>query len=271
MKKIIVTSISLVALSAFNANVQADTIAGKHIYHSDQCEINLEGELRFADKALTVKTDAKDSIKITADYRVFINDQAQSLSDQETQWVKEYYDSIEQAIPQVMTVAAEGIQIANIAVTEVLRGFLGDESRVATQLETKLNDLHTQLKEHVYQNPDSLTFDTEALETDLAFGADFDAEVDQIVSDIMDNAMGEFLVQMGRSMLSGDGSAEPFEQRMERMGDEIEAKMEGKTDQIEVEAKKLCDMLTTIDASESKVQQIMGLSGVDIVTTNNNA
>lgn len=271
MKKFIVTSIGFIALTAFNANLHAETIAGKHRYHNDQCDINLNGEFRFADKTLTVVTIADDSIKITDNYSVFLNEQQQELSKQETQWVKEYYDSVEETIPQVMTVAAEGVKIANYAVTEVLRGFLGNESKVASQLETKLTDIHTRLKEHVYQNPNSLTFDTEALEDELGFGSDFDAEVDQIVSDTMENAMGEFLVQMGRSMLNGEASMGSFEQRMENMGKDIEAKVEGQTKQIEAEAKRLCEMLTTIDASETNIQKIKGLSGIDVVTKNNNA
>jgi hypothetical protein len=88
---------------------------------------------------------------------------------------------------------------------------------------------------------------------------------------VMEDAMGEFLVQMGKSMLNGEGSMESFERRMEKMGKDIETKVEGRTKNIEQEAKKLCEMLTTIDDSESKVQTIKGLNNVDIVTKNKNA
>jgi hypothetical protein len=269
MKKIIAKGISLIALTTFLANVHADTTAVEHRYNNDQCDINLNGELRFANKTLTIKTKNKDNVKITANYNVFLNDEVLDLSSQETQRVKAYYDSIERTIPQVMTVAAEGVKIANYAVTEVLKSVLGNESNVASQLETKLNDLHTQLKNHVYQNPNSLTYDTEALETGLGFSADFDAEIDQIVSGVMEKAMGEFLVQMGRSILNGETSMGSFEERMEKMGTDIETKVEGEAKQLAVEAKKLCDMLITIDASEGKIQKIKGLSAVDIVTQNN--
>ena len=271
MKKIIVSGISLLALTVLNANVYADTTAGKHRYHNEQCDINLNGELRFADNTLTVKTKDEDSIRITANYNVFVNDQVQNLSDQETRWVKAYYDSIEQSIPQVMIVAAEGVKIANYAVTEVLRSFLGNESTTASQLETKLDDLHVQLKDHVYQNPNSVTFDTQALEGGLGFSSDFDAEVEQIVSGVMERAVGEFLVQTGRSILNGETSMGSFEQGMTKMGKDIETKVDGEAKQMKVETKKLCGMLSTIDASESNVQKIKGLSGVDIVTLNNDA
>jgi hypothetical protein len=87
----------------------------------------------------------------------------------------------------------------------------------------------------------------------------------------MENAMGEFLVQMGTSMLNGEGSMASFEQRMKKMSKDIETKVESQTKNIEQEAKKLCEMLTTIDDSESKVQTIKGLGNVDIVTKNKNA
>jgi len=260
MKTIIATTISLCALTAFNVS------AGQ--YNSQQCDINLNGDLRFAEKTLTVKTKADDEVKITDSYMVYLNGEKLSLSAEETTWVKGYYDGIEQSIPQVMTVAAEGVKIANYAVTEVLRGFLGAESKIASQLEIKLTDLYGKLKNHVYQNPESLTFDSAKLESELGFGPDFNAEVDLIVSDVMEKAMGEFFVQMGRSMLNGEGSMESFEQRMENMGKEIESKVEGQTESIELEAKKLCQMLTTIDAAESKVQKIKGLGNMDIVTKN---
>ncbi len=263
MKTIIASTIGLCALTAFNVS------AGQ--YHSEQCDINLNGDLRFAEKTLTVKTTADEEVKITESYMVYLDGKKLSLSSEETKWVQEYYQGIEQSIPQVMTVAAEGVKIANYAVSEVLRGFLGEQSKVASQLEIKLDDLYGKLTKHVYQNPESLTFDSAKLQTELGLGPDFDAEVDLIVSDVMEKAMGEFLVQMGRSMLNGEGSMESFEQRMSKMGDDIESKVESQTDGIEKEAKVLCEMLTTIDASESNVQKIKGLSKVDIVSKNKNA
>ena len=263
MKKILVTTIGLFALSAFNVN------AGE--YHSEQCDINLNGELNFAENILTITTKANEKVKITDSYMVYLDGEKLALSPEQSQWVQAYYDGIEQSIPQVMTVAAEGIKIANFAVTEVLRGFLGEESKVATQLETKLNGLYSQLKEHVYQNPESLTFDSAALEKELGIGKDFDAEVDQIVAEVMENAMGEFFVQMGKSMMSGEGSMGSFEERMNKMGEDIETKVEGQTQSIEKEAKKLCEMLTTIDATENKMQTIKGLGNLDVVAKNKNA
>jgi len=267
MKKIILTTIGLCAISTFNASAgqseQKQALQEK--YESERCDINLEGELNFAEDTLTITTESNEKVKITDTYMVYVNDKKLTLSDQETKWVQAYYDGIEETIPQVMTVAAEGIKIANYAVTEVLRGFLGNDSRVAAQLETKMNDLYTKLNEHVYQNPKSLTFNTETLEKELGLGADFDAEVDQIMSEVMENAMGEFLVQMGRSMLNGEGSMTTFEQRMEKMGEQIESTMESQTDGIKKEAEKLCDMLTSVEVAESKVQTIKGLSGVDLL------
>lgn len=263
MKKLLITTIGLCAISTFNVNAGQD--------HSDRCDINLNGELNFADNTLTITTRADEQVKITNSYVVYLDGEKLSLSNEETKYVKDYYDSIQQSIPQVMTVASEGMKLANYAVTEVLRGFLGADSRVALQLETKLNDLYSQLQEHVYQNPESLTFDTATLERDLGLGADFEEEVDLIVSEAMENAMGEFLVQMGRSMMNGEGSVESFEERMNKMGDEIESKVESQTKGIEKEAEKLCEMLTIVDDSENKVQQIKGLGNVDLVAKGKNA
>lgn len=263
MKKIIATTISLCALTAFNA--------GAHEFKKDQCNINLNGDLRFVEQTLTVKTSNEEKVKITSDYRVYLNDEQLTLSAQETQWIQSYYDGIVESIPQVMTVAAEGMKIANYAVSEVLRGFLGSDSKVAAQLETKMNGLYSDLKDHVYQNPDYLTLDTAVLESELGLGPDFDQEVDQIVSEVMEGAMGEFFVQLGKSMLNGEGTMSSFEQRMAKMGDDIETKIEGQTKDIEREAEKLCEMLTTIDASEDNVQKIKGLNNLNMVTLHKNA
>jgi hypothetical protein len=263
MKKVVATTISLYALTAFNV--------GASQYHSNQCDINLHGEIRFAEKTLTVKTKTDDEVMITNSYLVYLNSEKLILSSEQTTWVEEYYDSVEQSIPQAMTVAAEGMKIANYAVSAVLREFLGAESTVASQLEIRLDDLYGKLKDHVYQNPGSLTFDSAKLENELGLGPDFEKDVDIIVSGVMENAMSELLVQMGTSMLNGEGSVASFKQRMEKMGKDIKTKVEGRTKDIEQEAKKLCEMLTTINNAENKVQTIKGLGNVDIVTKNKNA
>ncbi|MBF7074987.1 YggN family protein [Glaciecola sp. MH2013] len=265
MKKTLVTTIAFTSLFAFNAQA--------YDFNNEQCNVDLNGDIKFSEKILSLKTKSERIVKITPDYSLYLDGKAVSLSAQEQKWVAQYYNEIQDSIPQVMTVAAEGVKIANFAVSEVLRGFLGEDSLAATNMEDKLDSLYTGLKSHVYKNPDYLTFDTQVIEDDLGLGANFDEEIDQFVSEIIEQAMGEFFIQMGKNMLSGEGdtSMTSFEARMEKMGEAIETKVEGQGEMLKRETEKLCEMISTIDATESNIQKIRGLSDLDLITFNDKA
>ena len=270
MKKVIVGTVGLCAIAALSASYTMDAEAHSKSFDNNHCNINIDGDFKFAERTLTISTTKDEVVTITPNYEVFVDGKALDLNKTETSYVKSYYDGIEQTIPQVMTVAAEGVKIANYAVSEVLRGFLGKDSKVADTFQGKLDELYSGLQSHVYQHPDYVTFDSQKLESDLGFGPDFEAEIDAMVSEVMEQAMGEFFVQLGRNMMSGEGSMESFETRMENMGDEISAKVEGKTEAIEREAEKLCDMLSEVDSTEGKMQQIKGLKALDLLLVSKN-
>ena len=249
-------------------------------FNSDYCDVNINADLKLEKNTLTVTSESGQVLVINPDYNLTIDGQVINLSASQKKLTKNYYDNIYSTIPQAMTVASEGVKVANTVVPELMRGFLGEQSKAATMLEAKLNTLHQDLKLHVNQNPSYISFDTQYIKEDLGLDTGIEEEIDLLVEEIVEQATGEFMVQMSKSFFSAfntqaEDSVESdktgvssFEQRMEKMGEELEVKIEENTKTLELEMNKLCDMLEDIDASENKMQNIEGLSNLDLIQFN---
>jgi len=262
-----ILSASVLMLSTLFLSVSAHAEFG----FENQCDINLSGDLSFQQNELTLTTEKDSTVLITQKKDVFVDGKKIALSASQQASINEYYDAIEQSIPQIIEVAKEGLVIANYAVGEALSGLLGANSKAVAMLKDKLQEIESGLEKHVYQHPDYITFDTRTLENDIGVSKQWDSQFDELMAEVMPAAMGEFLMAMGRSMLSGETTGESFEKRMETMGEEIEQKVMARTENIEKVAHKLCESLKSVDAAEDQVAKIPALKDLNIVKINSRA
>lgn len=262
-----VVIISIVALlSAF------PSAAHNHQIDLDNhCSVDMQGHLSLNQGELRLTDSNQQDVLITRNKELFVDGKKISLNRNEQKWLENYYDSIEAAIPSVITVAREGIRIANYAVSEVLSSLLGENSRTVKMLKDKLETAQRGLDDHLNQDPNYITFDTQTLETDMGVTRDWEKQYEGIVEEIMPEAMGEFLVALGRSMMTGGSVDESFEQRMQRVGDDIEEKVTAQSDLIEKEAAVLCESMKAVEQAEQEIQKIPALRSLDMMTINKRA
>lgn len=253
------TALTITCLGALSANVYAST------NFDTSCEANINGELSFADNQLLVKSTTKQDIVIMADGLVLVDGKTIDMNGQQTQLAKRYYQDVEASIPMVVDVTVEALRITNIALTEVFTGLLGEDSQLPSKIKNRLDDVAKAIEDHVYQNPDSLTFNSAYLEKDLGLDDNLDAEIENIQNELVSEAMGEMFVLLGKAMLSGDSDFSKFEQRMEKLGEEIEQRVESASVQIEKAAEKLCDKMHSLDETENQLQSVQELRHLDMI------
>lgn len=251
------------------ANTLFTSHADAAISLDTECNIQVNGHVSLKNNDLLITTEQNQNILINAQHDLFVNDQAISLNAEQKTWVGNYYSDIQRSIPMVVEVAIEGINIANYAVSEALGGILGKDSNTVRMLSDKLNEIEQKLHLHIHQNPQHITFDTQTLEQELGMGNKLDAEVDRLVEEAMQSAMGEFFMLLGKSMLSGgNANLADFEQRMQNIGNEIESKIESQTTALEVKAEELCTMLNQVDQSQTQLHSIPALQHLNVVSVN---
>ncbi|GBL06015.1 DUF2884 family protein [Glaciecola sp. KUL10] len=245
--------------------------AQNNISIENQCEVNMQGDISMRKGDIRIFSEDKKELLITEQKELFFEGNKINLNAQQQAWVDEYYAAIENTIPQVVKVTREAIKIANYAVTEVLEGFLGSNSKAVETLRNKLDQIDNGLESHLNQDPEYITFDTQTLEHDIGVSREWENQYEDLLEEVIPTAMGEIIMALGRAMINGESEINSFEQRMERMGEEIEQKVTARADEIEKDAATLCQYMKQVDIAESKVQKIPQLKNIDMMKFNQRA
>lgn len=234
-----------------------------------KCDTNINADLHFSNNELRIITDAKQNILFTQQGTVIVDGKEIDLNQEQQNLAKSYFNDIEQTIPIVASIASEAINITNIALSEVFTALLGENSQVPMMIDERLSAISKGIQDHVYQNPDSITFDTTYLDKDLGLNGDFEREVEEMTEELMATAMGEMLMVLGKAMMSGTGDMDDFEKRMESLSADIETRADALALEIEEKAEVLCDSLLQIDATENQLQNVSELRNLNLIDVSN--
>lgn len=234
--------------------------------HDNECNVQLHGALQYHQGLLTVDMENGAVMAINSDHELSINGDTISLSGAQQQWVDEYYDNIDKAIPMTLEIATEGLAVANVAVSEVFGELLGADNSLTGDFDQMFTTLEEKLDSSFYDEAGNIHIDSTQFEGDDWFDESWEAEFEQQVESLVSQSMGQILIAVGTQMLWNDGDMGDFEERMERFGETIETRIESEAEALEEKAHKLCDVLKEANYAEHKMQTtIPGLDELNLL------
>jgi hypothetical protein len=235
-------------------------------FQNDACDVNINGEIVIENNAVTITSKQNDVILLGKDGSASVNGTLLQLNTEQQQTVTNYVQGIEQVIPKAIALAAKAIELTNSALTEVFTSILGKDSQLPKMLNNKLSNLQKKLENHIYQKPNSVTFNSTFFGGGTATKSEFERDIDAAVEEVMGTAMAELFVSLGKSMMAGGGSLQNIEQKMATLGDNIDKAVTEQSQQLKDEALELCESLERIDEEETKLQQIKELKDMDFLS-----
>lgn len=256
------TAISFAISAFFGANAFA---------HNDfqlSCDTNISSNIVFADNQLSVKSTKNEDILFNAEGVVSVDGKQISLTKEEQKLTQRYFNEVEATIPVVVDITVEALKITNMALTEVFTGLLGENSQLPQTINKRIDKVADGIRNHVYQNPNSLTFNSNYLKDDLGLDDDLEQEIESIKEEVVSSMMGELMVALGKAMISGDSDFSELEKRMDNLGDDIEKKAEILSKTLEEKSIDLCERISNIDNTEAQLRNINALENLDTIHFN---
>ncbi|MCV2884691.1 YggN family protein [Aestuariibacter sp. AA17] len=251
------------ALVGAASNANAMSIKGDF---SSSCNVELDGNLKISNQILTVSTDRNNTIEIDKHYTVKVNGEAQSLSADQQRWVENYYDGFQTLVPEIASIAADGISIASEAIDTAFSEILGQDSEFITDLTGKMNELGDRVQSNFYAADGSIQLDSNAFQDGDFIDAAWDEEFDQAVDDAISSSMGHLMMALGKQLIVNGADIDAFTAKMERFAEDIERDVEAKAERLEARADALCYTLQRIDDAENSLQQSSNaLSALNVV------
>ncbi len=259
--------------------MQTVSLASSAVYANKSCNVDLSAgfainanSIEFL-KAEGESDEQKRSLyKIIDGKKLLVDHQHIELSDVQQALVKKYDEQIRHLVPQVKSVAIEGVDLAIEGVNLAFNGLLGEGNAVAADLTTELTLIRQQVSTKL-SIENGISVGIEGLESEELLGKDFDQRIESAVEKAVLNSMGSILIALGQQMVTSEGDERSFETRMENFGDTIEHEMTTRAAVIEKKAEALCISIAEVDTLEEQLKiEIESLASTNVftVTLNHN-
>lgn len=251
---------SLLAISLTAASFSPVAFA-----HSSDCNIDFKGNMRIADEIITITAKGSEQVIITPELNLLINGEVQDLNEQQYHWVGQYYTELNNAVPQTVEIATEGLKLAGSAIEQVLGELIGHDDSAVQDMVATFDQMAEEVQYKFYTADGSIYIDTQDWENGEMFDPQWEAEFEQAMEELVMQSMGKLMIAIGTEMLWSGGNMDAFEQRMENFASDVEHTVESQAEELEIKAEQLCQTLASADYAESKLQQISGLEHLDIL------
>ena len=217
----------------------------------ESCHLNLDQDILIEPNSITLTTHDGRQMQFN-NRALMVDGEVASLSDEERATVAEYDAQLRVLVPEVVNLALEGVDVGITAMSEVFTALTGAPltDGVAAIMEKFRNEVNMAVTR------DGTTYH---LNGERARGMEdlantLEADIDAAVRDYVASAV----TSMVGSILRGESSdnlenLNDFGTRMEKLGKEIETRVQGKVGNIEQRADALCVKAETLRETEDRL------------------
>ncbi|NMH61448.1 DUF2884 family protein [Alteromonas ponticola] len=253
---------TFLALAVSAAIVSSPVFA--HSSDSD-CDVNLDGNLRYDKGLLEVETDDGTVFSIDKSHKLYVDGNAYTLNAKQQRAVSDYYQNISDAIPMTVNIATEGLQLASSAVSEVFAELLGDDD-IVRDFDELFTELSDEINTRFYDSEGGYRVDTREFNDDDWMSSTWEDRFEERVESLVEQSIGRILISVGQELVWEGGDIDAFANKMERFGENIEDKVEHQAEALEDKAEELCHVLRKADKAENELQsQISQLASLNVL------
>ena len=239
---------------------------------AEHCSVNFNygviidpNHIRTLDKGIT-------KVQITNDNQLFIHGREVQLTPKQQESLSIYSNGIREHVPEIVSIAIEGVDIGLKAVNKLVGGLTGENSESHQKLQENFDELHWRMRRRFNHSDDSYYVAPQDFnDFDEIFAGEFEQEIKEIVS----ASVGTILLAVGNAMTAQEeGEMEDrmanFDQHLSELGEEIALDISEKTKVIETKASQFCTKLIELDDRETQLQQqIPELLPYNLISTDN--
>lgn len=228
--------------------------AGSAAAHN-ACNMDLGAGVRITDKSIEFYRDDQQIYKIVENQYLVVKGQVLKLSQAQQDVVTDYAQSIRTVVPQVHSIAVNGIEMAIQAITITFDGLLGQKNQVSSQLISELSRVRSDV-DNYFTSGQPINFNKGSEGPDF-LGKNFEARIERIVEASVEDSVGSIMIAMGKEIISSGGDMEAFSARMEKFGAQIETQMNAKAATMEERGNQLCGSMRVVEANEEQLRQLV--------------
>lgn len=241
---------------------------------SEQCSVNFNYGVIIDPSHIRIIDMGQTVVQINGGNQLFVEGREIPLNQEQQQLINQFSLGIRKQVPEIVSIAIEGVDIGLKAVNKAIGSLTGENSASQQQVQTKFDELKWRIRARFNQSANNYYIAPQDFaDLDDIFTGEFEQEIEEIISD----SIGTILLAVGEAMINdsnnNNGHSEQrlstFDDRIETMGKDLELEISASANALENKAKQFCLKLSELDEIESKIHQSINLmSQFNLIDTN---
>ncbi|OUR62718.1 hypothetical protein A9Q74_03910 [Colwellia sp. 39_35_sub15_T18] len=226
-----------------------------------QCSVNLNYGVIIDPSHIRIIDHGKTIMQINGVAQLFIEGREIPLKNEQQHLVAEFANGIRKQIPEIVSIAIEGVDVGLKAVNKVIGGLTGENSASQQKIQTNFDELKWRIRTRFNQSANNYFIAPQDFDDfDDIFTGEFEQEIEEIISD----SIGTILLAVGEAMINNadnenarneEQRISTFDERMENMGKDLELEITASAKVLAKKAEQFCIQMTGLDKTESKMHQ----------------
>jgi len=243
--------------------------------YAQQCSINLNYGVIIDPKHIRIVDKGKTQVQINNTQQLFIGGREVALSKQQQKLLNAFSEGIRQQVPEIVSIAIEGVDIGLRAVNEVVAGLTGENSASQQKVQAKFDELKWRIRARFNQSANNYYIAPQDLnDFDEMFTGEFEQEIEAMIS----TSIGSILEAVGQSILVDDNSSEyggetritTYDKRLSNISKGLELEVTERAKALDKKAAIFCQQLTYLDEIEAQLHQALpALKEFNLIETSN--
>ncbi len=233
------------------------------------CEADLQYGLIVNDRHIRVIEDTRTLYQINDTEQLIVRGDWIKLDAVATSHLQELAQGLRYAVPKVILLASEGVDLAIGTIDHVYVGLVGSEHDSYQRLQDALWKVRTKVKTKFIRAGNSYYIGPRSLENVDEL---MDPELEEEIELALGTSVGGILTAIGGLASEGDTSLErkmeDLSTRLETMGAEIERRIAPQADTLRKKAEWFCNEIKRLDAIEESLRErVPELKAYDLIVT----
>lgn len=219
------------------------------------CAVNFNYGVIIDPSHIRIIDGNQTKVQINGLEQLFVNGREVDLTDQQKLLVKDYASGIRQQVPEIVSIAIEGLEMGLKAVNKVIAGITGENSATHQKLQKRFDELQWRLRKRFNHTDNNYYIAPQDFDD---FGEIFKGEFEQEIEQIVTKSIGTLLVAVGEAVANQeDESSEQrisnYSDRVEAIGEDLKLDLVNDADVLETKAELFCEQLKALDKVENQL------------------
>lgn len=240
--------------------------------HAKQCSVHLNYGVIIDPSHIRIIDQSKTIMQINGASQLFIEGREIPLTHQQQEIINDFSTGIRKQIPEIVSIAIEGVDIGLKAVNKVIGGLTGENSAAQQNIQGKFDELKWRMRTRFNQSANNYYIAPQDFDDfDDIFTGEFEQEIEEIITD----SIGTILIAVGEAIISDSNHDNPrnteqristFDERMEAMGKGLELEISASAKVLKKKAEQFCIQMTELDKTESNMHKsILSLNKFNLI------